>query len=315
MTFRDLVDHWTQIRDSSSDPTRHQVMVDLDRIMHPISDPQLEQLYQNLIQSFDQFELRLNQLKTQTKDQIEQDEKEWFQRSSQWYQDTLDQRLSQTLEFANNFRNQRVKISAETEKLYISRVARYSDWHHAGMIIHPGREPFMQHMVGNDPLYIVDESHALLEPVLNDYNQAYQRRLRTCVIEEQFDQEILVKVPDGQIGVCLAYHYFNFRPFEMIKQYLIEIYRKLKPGGVLIMTFNDCERLAGLSWVEMNYACYNRASLIKDLAMRLNYTVEFFYHDQGPSSWIELRKPGTLTSLRGGQTLAKILPNPVANSK
>ena len=315
MTFRDLVDHWTQIRDSSSDPTRRQVMADLDRIMHTISDPRLEQLYQNLIQSFDQFEQRLDQLKIQTKDQIEQDEKEWFQRSSQWYQDTLDQRLSQTLEFANNFRNQRVKISAETETLYISRVMRYSDWHHAGMIIHPGREPFMQHMVGNDPLYIVDESHALLEPVLNDYNPAYQRRLRTCVIEEQFDQEILAKVPNGQIGVCLAYHYFNFRPFEMIKQYLIEIYQKLKPGGVLIMTFNDCERLAGLSWVEMNYACYNRASLIKDLAMRLNYTVEFFYHDQGPGSWIELRKPGTLTSLRGGQTLAKILPNPVANSK
>jgi hypothetical protein len=290
-------------------------MADLDRIMHTISDPRLEQLYQNLIQSFDQFEQRLDQLKIQTKDQIEQDEKEWFQRSSQWYWDTLDQRLSQTLEFANNFRNQRVKISAETETLYISRVMRYSDWHHAGMIIHPGRESFMQHMVGNDPLYIVDESHALLEPVLNDYNQTYQRRLRTCVIEEQFDQEILAKVPDGQIGMCLAYHYFNFRPFEMIKQYLIEIYQKLKPGGVLIMTFNDCERLAGLSWVEMNYACYNRASLIKDLAMRLNYTVEFFYHDQGPSSWIELRKPGTLTSLRGGQTLAKILPNPVANSK
>ena len=81
------------------------------------------------------------------------------------------------------------------------------------------------------------------------------------------------------------------------------------------MTFNDCERLAGLTLVEMNYACYNRATLIKNLAIRLNYTIEFFYHDNGPMSWIELRKPGELDSMRGGQTLAKIMPKPVANSK
>jgi SAM-dependent methyltransferase len=183
------------------------------------------------------------------------------------------------------------------------------------MIIHPGREPFMQHMVGSDPLYLVDESYELLEPTLNNYNEQYQRRLRTCVIEEAFDRDILAKIPNEQISICLVYHYFNFRPFEMIKQYLTEIYQKLKPGGTLIMTFNDCERLAGLTWVEMNYACYNRATMIQDLATRLNYTVEFFWHDDGPSSWLELRKPGTLTSLRGGQTLAKIIPKPVANSK
>ena len=82
------------------------------------------------------------------------------------------------------------------------------------------------------------------------------------------------------------------------------------------MTFNDCERPAALTLVENNYASYNRATIIKNLAEKLNYSIEFFYWEQdSPMSWIELRKPGTLTSLRGGQNMAKILPKPVANSK
>ena len=82
------------------------------------------------------------------------------------------------------------------------------------------------------------------------------------------------------------------------------------------MTFNDCERPAALTLVENNYASYNRATIIKNLAERLNYSIEFSYHEyNSPMTWIELRRPGHLTSLRGGQTMAKIMPNPVANSK
>jgi hypothetical protein len=315
MIFRDLVDYWAKLRDSSSDLVRNQAMSELDKIMCLIPDSIMQDRYQDLIQCFSCFEQQLTQLKQQVNDQLEHEEKAWFHRSSQWYQETLDLRLSQHAEFPMQLRNQRARISDEAEQMYTARIMRYSVWYHAGMIIHPGPEPFMQHMVGSDPLYLVDESYELFEPVLSNYNEMYRRRLRLYVIEESFDRTILEKIPNSQIGVCLAYHYFDFRPFEMIKQYLIEIYQKLMPGGILIMTFNDCERLSGLTLVEINYACYNRATMIKDLALRLNYTVEFFWHDNGPSSWIELRKPGTLTSLRGGQTLAKIVPNPVANSK
>jgi hypothetical protein len=48
----------------------------------------------------------------------------------------------------------------------------------------------------------------------------------------------------------------------------------------------------------------------------VGFELKFRYDDDtGPSTWIELQKPGTLTSLRGGQALAKILPKPIAESK
>ena len=324
MTFRELIVFWEQLQQVSSVGTHNSVIQDLIKIMFvaqrssgAINTERLQLKHQEILTGFVDFEQILNELKEQIKNRVEDEEKEWFHRSSQWYKSELDMRLSQHPDFPNQLRNRRVDISPETETLYVARIMQHNNWHYPGMIIHPGEEPFMQYMVGNDPLYLVDESHDLLDLVdMSNYDEVYQRRLRNYVIDESHDCAILEKIPDAQFGICLAYHYFDFKPFEIIEKYLVEIYQKLRPGGTLIMTFNDCERPAALTLVENNYASYNRAPMIKNLAERLNYTVEFFHWEQdSPSSWLELRKPGTLTSLRGGQTMAKILPKTVANSK
>jgi len=322
MTFLDLVMYWEKLRIESSDSIKHKTELELDKVMHTASDhidpgsfELLKSRYQDILTAFDQFEQQLDLIKNQTQDQIATEETAWFQRSYQLYERTLSDRLSQQAEFPQELRNQPVPLNPEAERIFNARLLRYADWHHAAMIIHPGKELFIRHLVANDPLYLIAESHTLLEPAVKNYNELYQRRLRCYIVEESLDRTLLEKIPNGQFGLCFAYNYLNFRPVEMIKKYLAEVYEKLKPGGVFIMTFNDCERTAGVKLVEQNYACYTPAGLIQDLARHLNFEIEFFWHDDGPSSWLELRKPGTLTSLRGGQTLAKIIPKPVANSK
>jgi hypothetical protein len=109
--------------------------------------------------------------------------------------------------------------------------------------------------------------------------------------------------------MCLVYNYFNYRPFEVIKRYLIEIYQKLKPGGILIMTFNDCDRVSAVKLVENKFCSYTPGYLVRELGESLGYEIEFSWNDPGPSTWIEFKKPGTLNSIRGGQALAKIKRN------
>ena len=163
-------------------------------------------------------------------------------------------------------------------------------------------------MVGLDPLYLVDTHYDLLTPCMEKYPEAYQRRLRPYVINERATVPILHKIPDNQFGACLVYNFFNFRPLEVIKRYLEEILQKLRPGGTLIMTINDCDRDKGVMLVEQHYTCYTPGYLIINLAQSLGYELVIKWHDDGPSTWIELKRPGDLTSLRGGQTLAKIMP-------
>jgi SAM-dependent methyltransferase len=147
------------------------------------------------------------------------------------------------------------------------------------------------------------------------FPEEYQARLRPYVVDELKSTQWLKQIPDSQFGVCLVFNLFNFRPLEVIKQYLTEIYQKLKPGGVCLMTFNDCDRDKAVMLVEQHFASYTPGKLIQELTLNIGYEPIFKWHDGGPNTWLEIKKPGELTSLRGGQTLAKIVHKSVAESK
>lgn len=187
-----------------------------------------------------------------------------------------------------------------------TRIANRADWHHPGMIIRPGRDDWIEHMVALDPLYVVDECDELLEPVDQRFNPQYLSRLRKIVIDNSRSSNILEAIPNQQIAFCLIYNYFNFRPMEVITQFLREMFEKLKPGGIVAMTVNDCDRPGGVELTERNFACYTPLSMIIDVANNAGYHVVYSTELSAATTWLELAKPGTLTSLRGGQSLAKI---------
>lgn len=270
---------------------------------------------QALQQAFSNFEQQLSALKEEVKQHIEREGNVWLQRSYKVYEIQLDKRLAQSHEALTYHHNKPVILNPEVEKMLKSRIASYCDWHHPALIFHPMAESFIHEMVGADPLYIVDESYHLIELTLSQFNQTYRHRLRPYVITESFDQPILAQLPNQQIGFCVAHNYMNYKPFEIIKKYIEELYQKLLPGGTLAFTFNDCDRWRALQAVENKITSYTPGSLIRGWAKYVGFEEVFFYEDNGPWSWIELRKPGQLTSLRGGQSLAKILPKPVAKSK
>lgn len=310
MKLSELVTYKTQLDKLSAMPSRRQVDIDIGKINHVVEShsiqlgnftQQLQQHLQCIQQSIDQYESTLSQLQHEVKLLIETAEKPWFQESYRLYDEEMCHETTESrLE-------RRPQLPVDDMMLLQSRVQSYSDWRHPGLIIRPGLEEFIQHMVCFDPLYIVDQDQELLQPALDRYPEEYQRRLRPYTIKESLDQDILVKIPNEQFGICLVYNFFDFRPLEIIKKYLVEIYTKLKPGGTLIMTFNDCDRDKAVRLVEQHYACYTPGSLIKELAQTTGYQQVFTWNNNGPSTWLELRKPGTLDSIKGGQTLAKIV--------
>jgi hypothetical protein len=73
------------------------------------------------------------------------------------------------------------------------------------------------------------------------------------------------------------------------------------------MTFNDCDRVAAVELVENYYSCYTPGYLVRELASSIGYEIAFEWHDNHAVTWLEIRRPGQLSSLKGGQTLAKIV--------
>ena len=311
MKLSDLINYQTELNAMSTASIHRQADIDLEKITHLVESQSIQlaehakslQLQrQDIRQSFDVFETNLTQLKKELKQLIETTEQPWFAESYRLYEHEM---IHETAEY---ILNRQPQITHETEQFYRTRIVRYNSWQHPAMIIRPGREAYINELLASDPLYLVDESHDLLRPAMSQFNEQYQQRLRPYTINERNSDRILEKLPDGQFGMVFAYNFFNFRPFEIIRKYLTEIYQKLRPGGMLVMTFNDCDRAKGVLLVEQHFCCYTPGYLVRELAQSLGYQIAFSWTDQGPTTWLELQKPGNFVSLRGGQALAKIIP-------
>lgn len=310
MKLSKLVSFKNELDQLSAVQTQQNADIEINKITHLVESCPLtvnqsgkfERARSLISQKFIEFETQLNELKQSVKQEIEDSERPWFAESYRLYEEEM---LFETVEY---ILNRQPVITEETEIFFKNRLTRYTNWKYPAMIIRPGLKTYFNELVACDPLYIVDEKHELLTPAMNQHNEVYQRRLRPYVINERQDGEILIQLPNKQFGLIFAYNFFNFRPLEVIRRYLIELYEKLRTGGILVMTINDCDRDKGVMLVEQHFACYTPGNMIIDLAKSIGYEVEFVWNDGGPATWLELRRPGELTSLRGGQTLAKVVP-------
>lgn len=257
--------------------------------------------YNDVCVSLKQFNDVYNNLKTDLEATVARLEKNIYQQNDQAYAESLRWDTNDTIF------SRRLKIDDDSNLILRSRLKNYTDWRWPGLIIRPSVEDFIEDMVPLDPLYVVDHNRDLLEPALGKFNETYRNRLRDYVINED-DREILKSLPDNQFGTVFAYNFFNYKPMNLVVRYLEEIYQKLRPGGSVIFTFNDCDRAHGVLLAEQNYMCYTPARTLKAHAEQIGYELMYQHNGQGDLAWLELQKPGALSSLRGGQTLAKITP-------
>ena len=255
----------------------------------------------NLLQDFQQS---LDQIKKDVDQEIERDQAAYLARSYGLYQDMC---RGDTPVY---ILDRRIQITSQTQDFVLSRIRRRDTWKYPAAIIRPGREDWIDHMVAFDPLYVVDHHADLLSPARARFNEAYRNRVRWITIVERDDHEMLQTLPNGQMGFVMAWNFFHYKPFEVIKQYLTEVYNKLRPGGVFAFSINDGDLAGGVANAERMFMCYTPGSMIMSIGQRIGFDIETRHELDRAVTWIELRRPGELPSLRGGQALAKIIPKP-----
>lgn len=311
MKISSLVRYLEQLEKFSVRPANLVVHKELAPILNTVESstlqyPELlEQLagnYQTIIGDISAFNHTVAEIKNKVRSQIAELEPAYFSNSYRGYNENL-----RPNEIHDIVLHRRFTITKEVAQLVESRIKQRSDWKYSGMIIRPGLETWVGHMVSLDPLYLLDESHDLLQPVKESFNHEYVARLRLIQIDKNLRENFLSMVPDNQIAFCLVYNFFNYKPMEVVVQYLKEIYSKLKPGGAVAFTINNCDRHSAVELVEHNVASYTPGSLICEQAKAMLFEVEYQTDLNNSVTWIELSKPGMLSSIRGGQALAKVL--------
>lgn len=246
----------------------------------------------------------ISEFKESTTQYITTEEKAYLAQSYKVYeegisQDKSDYILDRALFHALIYRD-------SIEEKFKSRIKAHSNWKHAGMFIRPEHGNYVSEMTASDPLYIVDESNALLNPIKRFWSIEYQARVRYKLIDEN-RSEIFKDFPEEQIGFVVAMNFFNHKPLGVIKLYLEEIYKLLKPGGTLLFTYNNCNMALAVQNFEKSLYSYTPESLVVPLTKLVGFELIESYNEISTNvSWLEIKKPGDLTSMRGGQCIAKI---------
>ena len=313
MKLSELVAYRNQLNRLHIDGAKTKVDIDLSQIKHLVGtkdfDPnnirqQMDDVHRTVHNNFGQFMNLVEQAKQEAQQEIDLKEKYWLEETVRLYSQEM------VNDSDEHILNRRPTLSQEHSNIICARIKNFSSSLHPGMIIRPGLETFVQHMVSFDPLYLIDRNTNMLFPCTLEFPDQYKRRLRPVVVDDRdLSVPILNRLPDSQFAICVAYNFFEFTPLHVIERWLEEIFAKLKPGGRLMMTFNDCDNEKAVRLAENYYACYTPGRLVKAAAERIGYEIYFIWNDNLPTTWIELQKPGVLTTLRGGQALAKIVHN------
>lgn len=292
---------------SQIDPLMHYVSASLDPQLDHITG--LQEIRDEIMQCIKSLDGHFDLIDRWVQSQVESHQKVLLSRSYSLYESMMEH------DTPDYILDRRITITDDNREFVISRLLSRSSWKHCAMIIRPGRESWIENLVVFDPLYVVDHHADLLAPAQTMFNQVYRNRVRWCVTKETGEPGMLDMIPNSQIDFCFAWNFFHYKPFELFRAYLTEIYQKLAPGGTFAFTFNDGDKSGGAANAERSWMCYVPGSMIVTFAETLGFEVALTRHFDRSTTWIELRKPGTRVSIKGGQALAKVLPRVASSAK
>lgn len=189
--------------------------------------------------------------------------------------------------------------------LFISRLGQYVSWQKPGLEIHPVYGAITDHIKGCDPLYLVDTSDEMLFYCKTKWNEKYQRRLRYYHCNDSNETPI-TGLPKKQFGLVVSVNFFNYKTIEIITNYLRLVFDLLCPGGVFVFTYNNCSLPRCVELVDRFFNTYVPKEVLLEIVEKIGYEVIEAIDANGTTSWLEIKKPGHIKTIRGGQTLAQI---------
>lgn len=310
MRLSDLIFYREKIDQYSCQPTEDLVSQNLSELIDGVNQRPIEvdgiqgRLESDLIDiknSIHKFDATLKDFRAQINQEISSRHQEYFNISYKNYNEAKSEPIE-------NIRDRELRIDQSDLHLLKHRLRSYSDWKHPGAFIRPSNIDLFKEVVDCDPFYILDIDHELLKPCLESVNPLYANRLRSIVFDDRRDIK-LSALPKNQFGFIFAWNFLNYKPLEVIKEYFESFIELLKPGGTLVFTFNDCDRSLPVKLVENAFASYTPGSMLETMAQAIGYEVVYRHKGSYHCNWLEIKRPGILTSLKGGQSLAKIVAN------
>jgi len=244
-------------------------------------------------------------------------------------------------------------LDESTKNKISAKISQYSNCNYPGLQISSREKLWIVPMVACDPLYLTRNHHdasdqpdgrlyemvnepgfnrngtflidpvvestkinlARLEELLVDYPDSYKKRVRLYIIKNR-DFSIL---PQNQFGFILCWDNFDYLTYDIVQTYLQEAFRLLRPGGIFMFSYTNCDLELSALRVDHQIAAYCTSGWLLKSLEEIGYEVINLIDCNGPTydpdsglqeypiSWAEVRKPGKLTTVKRAQAQGLVL--------
>lgn len=196
-----------------------------------------------------------------------------------------------------------LRIPEGVDLLLLNRINLHSSWKYPALEIGCRDGEWTKYLVASDPLYVADVHDDFLNSTSRQFTPEYQIRLRKYFIENNK----IIGLPENQLGFIFSYNFFNYLSLDSIRQYLNQAIKWLRPGGSMLFTYNNADLSASAGHAEGYFMTYVPKSLLIPLCESAGFEVTITQDFLPSTSWIEIKKPGELKTVKLHQVLGRIL--------
>lgn len=287
-----------------TDVLREQIDENCQRLSNLIADIDqdlilsIDELIKNHHSIKEQYQRDFDQLQTviaEVQNKIDQASAQFFTTD---YQNELNYRTADSIRQVRIINYDEEFVTALTQRINL-----YSNYVYPALEIGCRDGEWTKKLVASDPLYIADVFEDFLTSAVRQFPSLYQGRVRKYLITNFYQIDNL---PKNQFGLIFSYNFFNYLSIDSITQLLKQIFDWLRPGGVVVFTYNNADFPMAASYAEQRFMSYVPASILIPIIQQIGFEVEFRYDCDPAFSFIELKKPGQLKSIKVGQTMGEI---------
>jgi SAM-dependent methyltransferase len=193
-------------------------------------------------------------------------------------------------------------IYDDVKDVVLRRIRQYSSWQYPALEIGCRDGEWTRHLVASDPLYIMDKYQEFLDSTNSQFTPEYQGRLRKYKLNNYNFSEL----PEKQFGFIFSWNYFNYISLDTLTEVLKKMPQLLRPGGVFMFSYNDGDDPAGVGMAENFGQTYVPKSILIPTCKSVGLEIIGEFHMNPNVNWLEVKLPGTLSTVKAHQVLGKI---------
>ena len=139
----------------------------------------------------------------------------------------------------------------------------YSNFLYPSLFIGYNKE-LVPYLTSAEPLYIANWDKESIPSILSQFNSIYQSKIRVYHLARKNFVDLL-ELPLHQFSCIVCWDILKYLRLDNIGIFLNNLFKLLRPGGVLYINFPDSRNLTNLELVEQNLYTFQTAEEIKKL--------------------------------------------------